>query len=142
MNAEELYQEIILRHLREPQNKRDCPTCLQRQHEHNPVCGDDVLLMIKLADGRIEDIYFLGQGCAISQASASMLTQIIKDKTIEEAWQLAKKMRELMDGQSSDSALGELQALGSVTKYPTRIKCVLLPWQALQKILLPLRHNA
>lgn len=131
-----LYQELILDHYKRPRNKGELPDATARVHMNNPACGDDVVLRLRLAHGRIADARFDGQGCSISQASISMMTQVLKGKTVEEAKQLADRFTAMMHGDGDaarDRQLGELRVLAGVSKYPVRIKCALLGWNALEE---------
>ena len=105
--------------------------------EFNPICGDQVVLQLKLNDGRISEVGFHGRGCSISQASASMMTGSLKEKTPEEAEQLSSIFRRLIQGhapsEDEHAELGDLKALQGVRKFPVRIKCALLAWTALEE---------
>lgn len=136
MNLESLYQELILQHYRHPRNrgKLEAPDVEIRMH--NPVCGDDITLQLLVREGRIQSARFSGQGCSISQASASMMTQLLEGKSLEEADALAARFTEMMHGSAEaarDKAMGDLRALAGVSKFPVRIKCALLAWNALQE---------
>ncbi len=132
---EELYQEIILDHYRRPRNKgKVAPPDLQAR-ENNPLCGDDVEVTAKLANGRISEIKFEGTACTICTASASMMTQKLKDKTIAEAGAMAETLQKMMRGDVpfGGKEMGDLKALEGVLKFPVRVKCATLPWHTLQK---------
>jgi nitrogen fixation NifU-like protein len=136
MSVDELYQEIILDHYRSPRNKRAAPGRGTTVHHDNPVCGDEIDLHVQVEDGRLRLVSFQGQGCAISQASASMMTEAVEGKTAEEALALAEAMRELMHGHPPAAVdLGDLAALEGVSRFPVRVKCALLPWAALRDAL-------
>jgi nitrogen fixation NifU-like protein len=133
---ETIYKEIILDHYRKPRNKgaMDAPTI--RVSMRNPLCGDEVELMLDVEDDRIADARFVGQGCSISQASVSMMTETLKGKTLDEALDLEGRFLALMRGEEDprrDKALGDLRALEGVSKLPVRIKCALLGWNALDE---------
>jgi nitrogen fixation NifU-like protein len=133
-----LYQELILEHYRRPRNKDELPDCTAEAHLHNPVCGDEVRLQIRVADGRIEAARFTGHGCSISQAAVSMMTTLLEGKSLEEADALAARFTELMrgeEGAGNDRTLGDLRALKGVAKFPVRIKCALLGFDALREVL-------
>jgi nitrogen fixation NifU-like protein len=134
----DLYQELILDHKRHPRNFREMPDATRAVDGHNPLCGDQLRLYVKLEDGRIADISFLGAGCAISTASASMLTEALKGKTVAEAEQLFETMHDLLTHDHSNvdvAALGKLGVLSGVRDYPTRVKCATLSWHVLKAAL-------
>jgi nitrogen fixation NifU-like protein len=134
--VDELYQEIILDHYRDPRNRGTCPGGTLCAEQDNPLCGDRITLSILLNGDRIDCIAFEGQGCSISLAAASMMTEAVKDLTIDQALELGESFRLLMRGESVDEdRLGDLMALGGVAKFPVRIKCALLPWMALDDAL-------
>jgi nitrogen fixation protein NifU and related proteins len=131
-----LYQELILQHYRKPRNRGTLENPSAEVAMHNPVCGDEITLQIRVDDGRIEAVRFSGQGCAISQASASMMAQLLEGKTIEEANTLGARFTRMMHGDeeaAGDRSLGDLRALAGVAKFPVRVKCALLAWNALQE---------
>jgi nitrogen fixation NifU-like protein len=129
-----LYQELILDHYRRPRNKGTLQHPTHAVSLTNPLCGDEIDLQLRVDGGVIKEVGFVGRGCSISQASASMMTQLLKDRTVSEAVGLAGRMSALMQGDEAavrDKALGDLRALAGVAKFPVRIKCALLPWNAL-----------
>ncbi len=133
-----LYQQLILEHYRKPRNKAELPDHTVEIHLNNPVCGDEITLQLRVEDDRIADVKFTGQGCSISQAAISMMTVLIQGSTTEEALALAQRFTELMHGDEEaarDKALGDLRALQGVSKFPVRIKCALLGFDALQQAL-------
>jgi nitrogen fixation NifU-like protein len=133
-----LYQQLILDHYRKPRNKSELADATASVHMRNPVCGDEIRLQLKVRDGVIEAANFTGQGCSISQASVSMMTGLLKGKTVAEAVELAGKFTDMMHGSeapSKDRAMGDLRALQGVSKFPVRIKCALLGFDALQEAL-------
>ena len=142
MNDElrELYQSVILDHSRKPRNFGELhgDDCVH-VHGDNPSCGDEIDVFVKLNDGKIADIKFNGSGCAISQASASMMTLKIKGKARDEATQMATVFRGIVTGQNrnetAEDALGELQLLEGVQHFPQRVKCAMLAWRALEQAL-------
>ncbi len=135
----DLYQQVILDHSRNPRNHGQLEGDCLHAHGDNPSCGDEVDVWVKLDDaGAISKILFSGQGCAISQASASMMTQKIKGKSRSEAASLTEDFRRIVtgDGEASDAdQLGELQLLEGVQKFPQRVKCAMLAWRALEQAL-------
>ena len=129
-----LYQELILDHYRRPRNKGTLEGATHVVSLSNPLCGDEIDLQLRVDGAVIRDVRFIGRGCSISQASASMMTHLLKDKSISEAVMLAKRMSAMMQGDEAaarDKSLGDLRALAGVSKFPVRIKCALLPWNAL-----------
>lgn len=134
-----LYQELILDHYRKPRNRGELPDADREAHMRNPTCGDEIRLQLRLGeDGRIEDARFTGDGCSISQAAVSMMTNLVKGKTVAEANALAARFTQLMHGDEEaarDRALGDLRALAGVAKFPVRVKCALLGFNALQEAL-------
>jgi nitrogen fixation NifU-like protein len=129
-----LYQELILDHYRRPRNKGSLEQPTHSVSLNNPLCGDEIDLQLRVDGDVIKEARFIGRGCSISQASASMMTQLLKDRTVPQALALAERMGAMMrgdEGAARDKALGELRALAGVAKFPVRIKCALLPWNAL-----------
>jgi len=144
VSVDELYQEIILDHYRAPRNKRPAGAGGVRVHHDNPLCGDELDLRLELADGRVKEVSFDGHGCAISQASASMMTEAVAGKSVEEALALIEVMRQMMHGARpvTSEALGDLAALEGVQRFPVRVKCALLGWMALRDALTRSRAQA
>ena len=140
---EDLYREIILDHYRNPRNRGELPTPpAVRSEGFNPLCGDEVQVYLDVHDGVVDDIRISGQGCSISQSSASMMSQAIKGRSLLEARALLhafKTMMSIEDGHDRDDAddaepgvkMGDLEALQGVVKYPVRIKCATLAWNTL-----------
>ncbi|HXF58170.1 MAG TPA: SUF system NifU family Fe-S cluster assembly protein [Actinomycetota bacterium] len=137
MALEDLYKEVILDHYKNPRNKRELPGAEVSCSRNNPLCGDQITLMAHLQDGRVAEIAFQGSGCSISQASASMLTEAVHGRTVEEALALAADFRGMMQGavEPDEETFGDLVALRGVVKYPVRIKCAVLAWDVLQEAL-------
>jgi nitrogen fixation NifU-like protein len=136
MNMNSLYQQLILDHYRKPRNKGELPEKTVEIHMANPVCGDEIRLQLQIEDGRIVDARHVGQGCSISQAAVSMMTNLLKDKELSEAGVLAEKFTAMMHGDETmakDRTMGDLRALQGVSKFPVRIKCALLAFDALQE---------
>jgi len=133
----DLYQEIILDHNRRPRNFRELPGCTCHADGVNPLCGDEVEVFVQVDDGRLSDVAFQGQGCAISRASASMMTGKTKGKTEAEARGMSARVREMLVGPEAEppGELGDLAALSGVRKFPARIKCAMLPWHTLEAAL-------
>lgn len=133
-----LYQQVILDHYRKPRNKGELVDATVEVHMLNPSCGDEVLLQLRIEDGLVEDAKFVGQGCSISMASLSMMTGLLKGRSLEEAALLVERFKKLMHGDpdaARDRALGNLRALAGVSQYPVRIKCALLGFNALEEAL-------
>jgi nitrogen fixation NifU-like protein len=135
---EELYQEVILDHARRPRNFGSLADAAVRVHGDNPACGDEIDLGVKFgADGSLQEIRFSGHGCAISQASASMMTAKLKGKTRTAAMEMLRAFRDLVTGEGDDSLsiLGDLRLMRGVRKFPQRVKCAMLAWRALEEAL-------
>jgi nitrogen fixation NifU-like protein len=134
-----LYQEVILDHSKRPRNFRPLENADRHADGYNPLCGDKVTIYLRLADDRIADISFQGSGCAISTASASILTETLKGKTCAEAEALFETFHNLVTGQSVKSAgapaLGKLAVFSGVSEFPVRVKCASLAWHTLRSAL-------
>ena len=130
-----LYQELILDHYRRPRNKGTLEKADASVEMKNPLCGDEIALQVAFDGDCVCDLRFSGRGCSISQASASMMTQLVKGKSTEEIEALRKKFRDVMLGDPSaaaDEKIGSLRALSGVARFPARVKCALLAWSALE----------
>jgi nitrogen fixation NifU-like protein len=125
----ELYQELILDHSRSPRNFRIMPNCHHVAQGNNPICGDNYTLYADLDGDVVRDISFQGSGCAISKASASILTESLKGKTLAEVRAMFDKVRDMVTTGNADG-LGKVAALAGVHKFPARVKCAILPWHA------------
>ena len=133
-NAEnELYQEVVLEHKRAPRNFGHLPQPTHQAQGTNPSCGDRIAVELQLQQGRVQDIRFTGQGCAICMASTSMMTEAVKGKEVAAAQALQQHFRAVLTGEEApeDAPLGKLVSLAGVRQYPSRIKCALLGWHAL-----------
>ena len=135
-----LYQELILDHYRRPRNKGTLEKPDASVEMKNPLCGDEIGLQVEFDGNAVHDVRFSGRGCSISQASASMMTQLVKGKSTQEIDALRNQFRDLMLGVTSpsgeeDSKLGSLRALSGVARFPARVKCALLAWNALDNAL-------
>jgi nitrogen fixation NifU-like protein len=138
MSTEALYQELILEHNRKPRNFREMTDADRKIEGRNPLCGDSLTLWVKLENDAIADVSFKGQGCAISKASASLMTAAVKGKTRAEAEDLFERFHRLVTGtlpESEHQSLGSLRALGGVSRFPLRVKCASLAWHALHTAL-------
>ena len=132
----ELYQEVIIDHSRHPRNFREIPEANHHADGFNRLCGDKLTLYLMLENNVIKDISFKGAGCAISTASASLMTEQLKGKTIEEAEKLFNTFHQLLTSQASENTnLGKLTVLSGVREYPSRVKCATLAWHTLQAAL-------
>ena len=130
---DDLYRELILDHYRRPRNHGELPAAPVRVEGVNPVCGDEIHIDMDLEDGVVRDISFWGQGCSISQSSASMLTESVKGQSIDRVRDTAGKVRAmLVDGALPAAEIGDLAALEGVAKLPVRVKCALLSWNVLE----------
>lgn len=138
MSTEALYQEIILEHNRKPRNFREMENADRTIEGRNPLCGDSLTLWVKLAGDDIADVSFKGQGCAISKASASLMTAAMKGKSRADAERLFDQFHKLVMGKLDDAEmkeLGSLRAFAGVAKFPNRVKCASLAWHAMHSAL-------
>ena len=134
----ELYQEILLEHNSKPRNFRKLEQATQSAEGYNPLCGDRITLYLSLENGVIADVAFQGSGCAISRASASMLTQSIKGQTIAKAREIFQAFHQMLTEPGAEldyDVLGDLETLSGVVAFPTRIKCAVLAWHTMQAAL-------
>ena len=131
----ELYQQVILEHNKKPRNFGSLEPCSHRAHGINPLCGDDIDVTLVIEDGKIADIKFKGSGCAISQASSSLMTVNVKGKSVAEAETLVAQFREMirgdLDPSRDENILGRLTLFQGVKDIPSRVKCAVLPWATL-----------
>jgi nitrogen fixation NifU-like protein len=131
----ELYQEVILDHNKSPRNFREIPDADHVNQGHNPLCGDNVTIYLKVRDGVIDDLSFQGSGCAISKSSASMMTAALKGKTEEEAETIFQSFHRMVTGENAteedEQILGKLAVFGGVREFPARVKCASLAWHTL-----------
>jgi nitrogen fixation NifU-like protein len=148
---EDLYREIILDHYRSPRNRGELPAPpAHAETGFNPLCGDEITLYVQVEDGRLVDVKLTGQGCSISQSSASMMSTAVKGRSIDEARAVIRRFKAMMsihesrldgsDGDASEDSdaevkLGDLEALQGVVKFPVRIKCATLAWNTLTQAL-------
>jgi nitrogen fixation NifU-like protein len=135
----ELYQQVILDHNKKPRNFRKLETANHSAEGFNPLCGDQLTVYLNLADGAVQEISFEGSGCAISKASASMMTQALKGKTKQEAEELFGEFHGMVTGEfdeeTSDNKLGNLKIFSGVREFPVRVKCASLPWHTMHAAL-------
>src|ERR1700730_8916492 len=135
---EELYQEVILDHSRRPRNFGELADAAVRVHGDNPACGDEIHLGVKFGtDGSLQEIKFTGHGCAISQASASLMTMKLKGKSRTEAIEMLRAFHHLVTAETNEAAktLGDLRLMQGVRKFPQRVKCAMLAWRAVEQAL-------
>jgi len=135
----ELYQQVILDHNKSPRNFRKMDNATQHAEGYNPLCGDHIDIYLLLEDGIVKDVSFRGEGCAISKASASLMTSILKGKTKEEAEKLFEKFHDLVTGKLGDNPvieeLGKLAVFAGVQEFPVRVKCASLAWHTMMNAL-------
>jgi len=128
---QDLYQEVILDHSRSPRNFRRLEAANRVAQGHNPLCGDNIALYLELEGGRVKDIGFQGSGCAISKASASILTEAVKGRTPDEIRRMFDRVHDLVTrGEVPDEDLGKLAVFAGVHRFPARVKCAMLAWHA------------
>lgn len=135
MNLDDLYRETILDHNQTPRNKGELDDATTTVGLLNPTCGDQIRVDLKVEDGRIADVRFNGHGCSISMASASMMTEAISGKTVEQALALVRDFKAYLTGKKPEEDLGDLEALGGVSQFPSRVKCATLAHNAVEKAL-------
>ena len=133
-----LYQQLILEHYKKPRNKGNLEEHTVEVHMNNPVCGDEIKLQLQIEGDTIRHARFVGQGCSISQASVSIMTTLLEGRSLDDAESLADRFTQVMHGDAEaarDRALGDLRALQGVSKFPVRVKCALLGFDALREAL-------
>jgi len=141
MNQElrELYQQVILDHNKSPRNFRQIENATQHAEGYNPLCGDHIDIYLMMEDGVVKDVSFKGEGCAISKASASLMTSLLKGKTKEEAEKLFQKFHDLVTGNLGENPdieeLGKLAVFAGVQEFPVRVKCASLAWHTMMNAL-------
>ena len=137
MALDELYKEVILDHYKNPRNKREMPGAELSCSKNNPLCGDEITVFVHEDGDKVLDVAFVGQGCSISQSSASMMTEAVVGKSRDEVDERIGAFRGMMAGEveADEDAFGELVALKGVVKYPVRVKCAVLAWDVLQEAL-------
>ena len=135
----DLYQEVILDHNKNPRNFREIETATQTADGNNPMCGDALRVYVEIEDDRVKDVAFKGSGCAISKASASMMTQIVKGKSKEDAETLFTEFQKMVTGdlnvETDENKLGKLKIFAGVLEFPARVKCASLSWHTLHAAL-------
>ena len=143
MDLQQLYTDLILEYNKDTTNKRKmaCPTL--SEHGHNPNCGDDLTIEVLLEDGKIKDLAYTGNGCAISQASTAIMAELLRGRTVDDALRLVHLFLDMIRGNvTDDAALEELedaQALKDISKLPVRVKCAVLGWHTLEMALMKVK---
>ncbi|MBP1934636.1 Fe-S cluster assembly sulfur transfer protein SufU [Ammoniphilus resinae] len=135
-SLDDLYRRVIMDHYQRPRNRGEMDQDSVTINLNNPTCGDRIQLQLKVEDGIIKDVKFIGEGCSISMSSASMMTEAVKGGTVEDALRMADLFSRLMQGEEIDDEdldIGDIEALAGVSKFPARIKCATLAWKALQQ---------
>ncbi len=137
MALDDIYKEVILDHYKSPRNKHELPEAELTCTRNNPLCGDEITVYIHKDDGKVAGVAFQGAGCSISQSSASMMTEAVDGRPVDDALKLAADFRGMMAGEvePDEQEFGDLVALKGVVKYPIRIKCAVLAWDVLQEAL-------
>ena len=132
---DELYREVILDHFKNSSHSGELPGAQVQASGSNPLCGDELAFALQLRDGRIQQARFLGKGCAISQAAASMLAEQVEGKTLDDVTRLIETMKALMQGHAPDPSvdLGDLESLAGVRQFPVRVKCAALSWNVIEQ---------
>lgn len=135
----ELYQQVILDHNKKPRNFRKLENANHTAEGYNPLCGDQLTIYVSLDNDAVQEIAFVGSGCAISKAAASMMTQAVKGKTKEQAEELFKEFHSMVTGEldeeTEENSLGNLKIFAGVRDFPVRVKCATLPWHTMQAAL-------
>ena len=136
MDVRELYQSTILDHNKRPRNFRVPPAANREARGHNPLCGDQITVYLEVEDGAVKDVGFQGSGCAISKASASLMTEAVKGKPLPEVEALFARFHALLTGDPATPGqaedLGKLAVFSGVREYPVRVKCATLPWHTVR----------
>ena len=132
MSLDDLYRDVILDHYSHPRNKGTVEGATVTREGANPLCGDEIRLSLVVRDGVVQDVRFDGKGCSISQASASMMTERIKGRGVQEAGRLIAAFKAMMRGETAGEEMGDLEALQGVRKFPVRVKCAILGWLTLE----------
>jgi len=138
----ELYQEVIFDHNRRPRNFHAMDEATHHADGHNPLCGDQLTVYARVADGVVEDVSFVGHGCAISTASASLMTEAVKGMPVNEVETLFRDMHAMLTESHPDRDLGKLEVLSGVREFPARVKCATLAWHTLHNAITRARETA
>ncbi len=135
MQLDELYRQVIMDHYQHPRNQGEVQGNALKMDLKNPTCGDEIHLQLALEDDVVSDVRFKGAGCSISMSSASMMTEAIKGKPFDEALLIMAEFKKMIRGEAYDEdMLGDLEALSGISKFPARVKCATLAWNALERI--------
>src|SRR5699024_3390109 len=135
-NLDTLYRQVIMDHYKNPRNKGSVDRDALAVDMNNPTCGDRIQLQLQVEDGVVQDAKFTGEGCSISMSSASMMTQAVKGKKLDDALNMSKAFSDMMLGEDVDTEgldMGDVEALQGVSQFPARIKCATLAWKAMEK---------
>ena len=139
MEMNELYTNVILEESRNKKNRRELSDATMSEYGHNPSCGDEITLSLKMKDGKIEDLSYSGHGCAISQASTSMMIDLLRGKTVEEVKLLSESFLKMVKGELTErealEALEDTAIFETMSKLPARVKCATLPWYTILKMI-------
>jgi len=138
----ELYQEVIFDHNRNPRNFHAMADASRRADGHNPLCGDQLTVYVRLRDDVIEEVSFVGHGCAISTASASLMTEAVKGRRVDDAEALFRDIHAMLTEAHPDCDLGKLEVLSGVREFPSRVKCATLAWHTLHNAITRARDTA
>lgn len=138
----ELYQEVIFDHNRKPRNFHALEEATHRADGHNPLCGDQLTVYARVVNDVVEDVSFIGHGCAISTASASLMTEAVKGMPVAEVEALFKDMHAMLTESHPDRDLGKLEVLSGVREFPARVKCATLAWHTLHNAITQARETA
>lgn len=141
-NLRELYQEVIFDHNRKPRNFHPMPEADHQADGHNPLCGDQLTVFLRIEDGVIADVSFVGHGCAISTASASLMTEAVKGRPVDEVEALFADVHAMLTDTHPERDLGKLEVLGGVREFPARVKCATLAWHTLHNAIVGARDPA
>lgn len=138
----ELYQEVIFDHNRRPRNFHGMEAATHQADGHNPLCGDQLTVYARVVDGVVEEVSFIGHGCAISTASASLMTEAVKGQRVDEVESLFRDMHAMLTESHPDRDLGKLEVLSGVREFPARVKCATLAWHTLHNAITQARETA
>jgi nitrogen fixation NifU-like protein len=141
-NLRELYQEVIFDHNRNPRNFHSMPEADHRAEGDNPLCGDQLTVFLRIEDGVIRDASFVGHGCAISTASASLMTEAVKGRPVDEVEALFRDVHAMLTEAHPERDLGKLEVLAGVREFPVRVKCATLAWHTLHNAIIGARDPA
>lgn len=138
----ELYQELIFDHNRNPRNFHALDDATHRADGHNPLCGDQLTVYVRMADELVDEVSFIGHGCAISKASASLMTEAVRGRTVDEVEALFRDIHAMLTEAHPERDLGKLEVLSGVREFPARVKCATLAWHTLHNAITQARETA